>query len=58
MLEAIAAMGFDVDHVYGITEASGTPVSCARQPAWEALPAGKRAGLQARQGVRAARWKV
>ena len=54
VLEAIAAMGFDVDHVYGITEASGTPVSCAWQPAWDALPAGKRAGLQARQGVRAA----
>jgi fatty-acyl-CoA synthase len=54
MLEEIAAMGFDVDHVYGITEASGTPVSCARQPAWDALPAAKRAGLQARQGVRAA----
>jgi fatty-acyl-CoA synthase len=53
MLEAIASMGFDVDHVYGITEASGTPVSCAWQSAWDALPAVERAGLQARQGVRA-----
>jgi fatty-acyl-CoA synthase len=53
MLEAIASMGFDVDHVYGITEVSGTPVSCAWQSAWDALPAVERAGLQARQGVRA-----
>ncbi|MBT9466692.1 acyl-CoA synthetase [Hydrogenophaga sp.] len=54
ILQAIAAMGFDVDHVYGITEISGTPVSCVRQPEWEALPAADRARLQARQGVRAA----
>ncbi len=54
MLEAIAAMGFDVDHVYGITEASGTPVSCAWQPSWDDLPINERSGLQARQGVRAA----
>lgn len=54
VLEAIAAMGFDVDHVYGITEASGTPVSCAWQAAWNTLPADLRAARQARQGVRAA----
>ena len=54
VLEAIAEMGFDVDHVYGITEASGTPVSCAWQPAWDALGAPERAARQSRQGVRAA----
>jgi len=54
VLEAIAAMGFDVDHVYGITEASGTPVSCVRQPDWDALGTPQRAARQARQGVRAA----
>lgn len=54
ILQAIAAMGFDVDHVYGITEISGTPVSCVRQPEWDALPGADRARLQARQGVRAA----
>jgi len=53
VLEAIAGMGFDVDHVYGITEVSGTPVSCAWQSAWDGLPAQERARLQARQGVRA-----
>jgi len=54
ILQAIAAMGFDVDHVYGITEVSGTPVSCVRQPEWDNLSASERARLQARQGVRAA----
>lgn len=54
ILQAIAAMGFDVDHVYGITEISGTPVSCVRQPEWDALSGAERARLQARQGVRAA----
>ena len=54
ILQSIAAMGFDVDHVYGITEVSGTPVSCVRQPAWESLPESDRARLQSRQGVRAA----
>jgi fatty-acyl-CoA synthase len=54
MLQAIAAMGFAVDHVYGITEASGTPVSCAWQGEWDALPAEHRAARQSRQGVRAA----
>ena len=54
VLQAITTMGFDVDHVYGITEVSGTPVSCAWQPAWDALPPAERAQLQARQGVGAA----
>jgi fatty-acyl-CoA synthase len=54
ILQAAAELGFDVDHVYGITEASGTPVSCVRQPEWAELPPADRARLQARQGIRAA----
>jgi fatty-acyl-CoA synthase len=54
VLEAVGAMGFEVDHVFGITEISGTAVSCAWQDAWHEAPAGERARLQARQGVRAA----
>lgn len=54
MLEAVTKMGFDVDHVFGITEVSGTPVSCAWQSAWDDLPVSQRSRLQARQGVRAA----
>jgi fatty-acyl-CoA synthase len=54
MLETITTVGFDVDHVFGITEVSGTPVSCARQAAWDDLPVRQRSMLQSRQGVRAA----
>ena len=54
VLEAVGAMGFEVDHVFGITEISGTSIGCAWQPGWDGLPAAQRARLQARQGVRAA----
>jgi fatty-acyl-CoA synthase len=54
VLEAVGAMGFDVDHVFGITEVSGTPVSCAWRDEWTDLPADEQARVKARQGVRAA----
>ncbi|MES2880268.1 MAG: AMP-binding protein [Pseudomonadota bacterium] len=54
VLEAVKDMGFDVDHVFGITEISGTPVSCAWQSEWDELPADQQGRLKARQGVRAA----
>lgn len=54
VLEAVGGMGFDVDHVFGITEISGTPVSCAWHEEWDSLPADQRGRLKARQGVRAA----
>jgi fatty-acyl-CoA synthase len=54
VLEAVGAMGFDVEHVFGITEVSGTPVSCAWQDEWAELPSGQQARMKARQGVRAA----
>jgi fatty-acyl-CoA synthase len=54
VLEAVGAMGFEVDHVFGITEISGTSVSCAPQEKWNELPTQEKSRLQARQGVRAA----
>ncbi|KQV83337.1 acyl-CoA synthetase [Massilia sp. Root351] len=54
VLEAVGAMGFDVEHVFGITEVSGTPVSCAWQDDWAELPSAQQARMKARQGVRAA----
>jgi len=54
VLEAIGSMGFEVDHVFGITEISGTSISCAWQESWSDKPASDKARLQARQGVRAA----
>ncbi|EJL77890.1 acyl-CoA synthetase (AMP-forming)/AMP-acid ligase II [Polaromonas sp. CF318] len=54
VLEAVGAMGFEVDHVFGITEISGTAISCAWQDGWDELPASQQSRLKARQGVRAA----
>ncbi|SCB31462.1 AMP-binding protein [Cupriavidus alkaliphilus] len=54
VLKAVMEMGFDVEHVYGITEASGTPVSSYRDPAWDDKPIEEKARLMSRQGNRAA----
>ena len=54
VLSAVVAQGFDVDHVYGITEVSGTPVSCVWQDDWDALPDNEQRALRVRQGARAA----
>lgn len=54
VLNAVLAMGFDVEHVFGITEVSGTPVSCEWQDGWDDLAPAEQARLRVRQGVRAA----
>jgi len=54
VLQAVLAMGFDVEHVFGITEVSGTPVSCVWQDGWDDLPADEQGKLRVRQGARAA----
>jgi fatty-acyl-CoA synthase len=54
VLSAVVAMGFDVDHVYGITEVSGTPVSCVWQDGWDLLPDSDQRSRRVRQGARAA----
>ncbi len=43
--------GFEVVHVYGLTETYGPFTVCQPQPEWAGLPAAQRAALQARQGV-------
>jgi fatty-acyl-CoA synthase len=43
--------GFQVVHVYGLTETYGPFTVCQPQPQWADLPDGQRAALQARQGV-------
>ena len=43
--------GFEVVHVYGLTETYGPFTVCQPQPQWADLPAAQRAALQARQGV-------
>ncbi len=52
MIEGMERMGFDLTHVYGLTEVYGPAVVCAQQGDWDPLEIGERARLNARQGVR------
>ena len=52
MIEQMAAMGFDLTHVYGLTEVYGPATVCAKQEDWASLDAGGQAQKNARQGVR------
>lgn len=54
VLKAVTALGFEVDHVYGITEVCGTPLSCVWQEQWNGLPDNEQSALRVRQGARAA----
>ncbi len=52
VLGQMKAAGFDVVHVYGLTEVYGPAVVNAWNEAWDALPDDEQAALKARQGVR------
>ncbi|PIY75171.1 MAG: acyl-CoA synthetase [Rhodobacterales bacterium CG_4_10_14_0_8_um_filter_70_9] len=52
VLAGMDAAGFDVTHLYGLTEVYGPAVVNEWTPAWDALPAPERAAKKARQGVR------
>ena len=52
MIEGMEQMGFDLTHVYGLTEVYGPATVCAKHEDWNALDIGERARLNARQGVR------
>jgi len=52
MIEGMEKMGFDLTHVYGLTEVYGPATVCAKHDAWSELDIGERAQLNARQGVR------
>jgi len=52
MIEGMEQMGFDLTHVYGLTEVYGPATVCAKHAEWDALDIGERARLNARQGVR------
>ena len=51
-LEAVQKMGFDVTHVYGLTETYGHVSVCAWQDQWNALSASEQSDLRSRQGVK------
>jgi len=52
VLAAMKGAGFNVTHVYGLTEVYGPASVNDWQKAWDALPAPEQAAKKARQGVR------
>jgi len=52
MIEGMDRIGFDLVHVYGLTEVYGPATVCAQQPEWASLEVGERAVKNGRQGVR------
>ncbi|MFW2365649.1 MAG: acyl-CoA synthetase [Desulforhopalus sp.] len=52
ILEKMENLGFEVMHVYGLTETYGHILHCAWNEDWNGLPMEEKAELKARQGVR------
>jgi fatty-acyl-CoA synthase len=52
MIEGMANMGFDLTHVYGLTEVYGPASVCAKHEAWQSLDMSQQAERNGRQGVR------
>jgi fatty-acyl-CoA synthase len=52
MIEGMERLGFDLTHVYGLTEVYGPATVCPKHEEWNDVDIGERARLNARQGVR------
>jgi len=52
MIEGMEKLGFDLTHVYGLTEVYGPATVCAKHDEWNALDIAERTRLNGRQGVR------
>jgi len=52
MIEGMARMGFEVTHVYGLTEVYGPAAACARHEDWAQRPLAEQVDLNGRQGMR------
>ena len=52
ILEKMDSLGFEVMHVYGLTETYGHILQCAWNEEWNQLSNAKKAEINARQGVR------
>ena len=52
MIEGMVKMGFDITHVYGLTETYGPAAVCVKHDDWSNQDLGEQARLNARQGVR------
>lgn len=51
VIEAMEAIGFNVTHLYGLTETYGPATVCVPQADWPSLPLEERSARMARQGV-------
>jgi 3-(methylthio)propionyl---CoA ligase len=51
VIEGMEARGFQITHVYGLTEVYGPAVVCAWHEEWDALAGAERARLKSRQGI-------
>jgi fatty-acyl-CoA synthase len=51
VIEGMEGLGFNITHVYGLTEVYGPATVCAWHDEWDGEPAEERARLKARQGV-------
>jgi len=52
VIEGMARIGFDVTHVYGLTETYGPASVCAKHDEWKDLTLAEQVTLNGRQGVR------
>ena len=52
ILEKMDNLGFEVMHVYGLTETYGHVLQCAWNDEWDNYPNSEKADIKARQGVR------
>ena len=52
VIEGMARIGFDLTHVYGLTETYGPAAVCAKHDAWAGMPLEEQVVLNGRQGVR------
>src|SRR5882672_2051525 len=52
MIEGMERMGWELTHVYGLTEVYGPATVCARHEEWQDLDIGERTERNGRQGVR------
>ncbi|HUP96636.1 MAG TPA: acyl-CoA synthetase, partial [Usitatibacter sp.] len=51
VIEGMGRMGFDITHVYGLTETYGPAAVCAKHPEWSELPLEEQVKRNGRQGV-------
>ena len=51
VIEGMQKMGFNLTHVYGLTETYGPAAVCSKHPEWDAMPLAEQVRLNGRQGV-------